>query len=332
MNDSGIVRGIQEVQLSSRPLHLAIGMFDGVHLGHQSVIGSAVHSARRSGGVAGVLTFWPHPSRLFRSEDPVLQIMDSGTKAQMLQTLGIRVVIEQPFDKEFAAIPADDFVTHLCRYLPSLAAIYVGENWRFGQGRQGDVPHLIQLAKAAGIDLVSAPRLQRNGRVISSTRIRELLVNGEMATANSLFGYTYFSEAQVQRGRQLGRTLGFPTVNMVWEPELKPRFGVYAVRVSGGEADGLPGVANYGLRPTVEDGAISPVLEVHLLGDDCPYTEGDFLKVEWETFLRPETKFAGLAELKAQVARAEADRDLARQSLERTRDLLDKLCGGEASD
>lgn len=302
MNDSGIVRGLQEVQLPSRPLHLAIGMFDGVHLGHQSVIGSAVLSARRSEGIAGVLTFWPHPSRLFCSDNPVLQIMEPAMKARMLQAYGIRVVIEQSFDKEFAAIPADNFVTHLRRYLPNLAAIYVGENWRFGQGRKGDVSHLVRLAKAAGIDLVSAPRLQKNGRAISSTRIRELLKNGEMATANSLLGYSYFSEAQVVRGRQLGRELGFPTVNMVWEPELQPRFGVYAVRVSGGEADGLPGVANYGLRPTVEDGAISPVLEVHLLGEDCPFTEDDFLKVEWETFLRPETKFAGLAELKTQVA------------------------------
>ena len=289
--------------MPSNPLHLAIGMFDGVHLGHQSVINSAVSSARRTDGLAGALTFWPHPSRLFRPESPVPQIMDPATKARVLRGLEVDVIIEQAFDLEFAAIPAENFVAHLRRFLPSLAVIYVGENWRFGKGRKGDVQQLVALAKQVGVDLVSAPRLHRNGRPISSTRIRQLLSDGEMGTANSLFGYTYFSEAAVVGGKRLGRELGFPTLNMIWTPELKPRYGVYAVRVSGEKEKDLPGVANYGLRPTVESEETVPSLEVHLLDEKCPFGEGDFLKVEWECFLRPERKFANLDELKSQIAR-----------------------------
>jgi riboflavin kinase / FMN adenylyltransferase len=278
-------------------------MFDGLHLGHQSVIGSAVHSARQSNGIAGALTFWPHPSRLFRPESPVPQIMGPDTKAALMLSLGIDLIIEQPFDQKFAAIPAESFVGHLRTCLPTLAAIYVGENWRFGRGRQGDIHLLVKLAQEAGVDLVSAARLQRNGLPISSTRIRQLLADGEISTANSLLGYTYFSEARVRPGKQLGRELGFPTLNMEWNPELKPRYGVYVVQVIGTDGEHIPGVANYGLRPTVDpvDSPPSPTLEVHLLQEQSPFTRGDPLRVEWRRFLRPERKFAGLTELKEQI-------------------------------
>ncbi|HEX2861763.1 MAG TPA: riboflavin kinase, partial [Lacunisphaera sp.] len=221
--------GIAAARLPDRPLHLAIGMFDGLHLGHQSVIEAALHSAQHSEGLAGVLTFWPHPSALFRPEAPTPLLMVPETKRAVLSRLGVDVLIEQEFSREFAAIGADEFVPWLRRHLPSLAAIYVGENWRFGRGRAGDVAKLVEEAQAAGLVVYSAPRLNHNGVPVSSSRIRELLAAGDLAAANAMLGYSYFSEGIVQRGRQLGRTIGFPTLNLAWEPPLKPRYGVYAV-------------------------------------------------------------------------------------------------------
>ncbi|MCU0792518.1 MAG: riboflavin biosynthesis protein RibF [Opitutaceae bacterium] len=285
-----------------RPLHLAIGMFDGVHLGHQAVIDSAARSARRSGGVAAVLTFDPHPSRLFRPEAPVRLIMDRPRRVAALLAQGVAGVIVQPFDAAFASIEAEDLLPHLRANLPSLHTVYVGENWRFGKGRRGDVALLVAEAKKLGLHVVSAPRINGDGEPISSTRIRALLTEGRIDAANVLLGSAYGSEGVVAGGKQLGRTLGFPTLNLPWSPDLQPRLGVYVVTVRRAEGGDAPhrAVANYGLRPTVEQ-AISPQLEVHLL-DDCPYGPGDFLRTDWLAFLRPERKFAGIDELRAQIA------------------------------
>ena len=287
--------------LPSRPLHLAIGMFDGVHLGHHAVIEAAVHSARRCGGLAAVLTFWPHPSRLFRPSDPVRLIMTPDLKNRQLARLGVDMVISQPFTTEYAGIEATEFLPRLKAALPSLTTVYVGENWRFGRGRQGDIALLISEARRHGISVVSAQRINQNGEPISSTRIRAYLEEGRMEEANALLGYTYFAEGVVAPGKQLGRRLGFPTLNIEWQPDLRPRFGVYAVLVTGVKsAKPFPAVANYGLRPTVEN-VTAPRLEVHVLGD-CPFDAGDALTVEWLNFIRPESKFANVEELRTQIA------------------------------
>jgi riboflavin kinase / FMN adenylyltransferase len=198
-------------------------------------------------------------------------------------------------------VKPEAFLPWLQRSLPHLAALYVGENFRFGCGRAGDVPMLNEMGRRQGIRIFSSPRVNLDAEPISSTRIRRLLAAGEMASANACLGYHYCAEGVVVPGRRLGHTLGFPTLNLVWAPGLKPRCGVYAVRVSGGrEKKGRPAVANFGVRPTVEDGS-EPRLEVHVLGE-CPWGEGDLLHVEWLTFLRPETKFPGLDQLRAQIA------------------------------
>ena len=299
---SGLLQfaGLDAVALPGRALHVAIGMFDGVHLGHQSVIEAAIHSARRSGGLAGVLTFWPHPSALFRPDNPTRLIMSPEMKRQMLGGLGIDFIIEQNFTREYAQTEAHAFVGFLKRALPNLAAIYVGENWRFGRGRVGDVALLIEEGRKAGISVFSAPRLNHNGAPISSSRIRDLLVEGRIAEANALLGYTYASTGVVATGRQLGRTLGFPTLNLAWEPELRPKLGVYVVKVANAAGKISEGVANYGLRPTVVQ-TIVPVLEVHLLGPVVA-TYGDAVRVDWLNFIRPEMKFGGVEQLRAQIA------------------------------
>jgi riboflavin kinase/FMN adenylyltransferase len=294
--------GIDRAVLSSKPLHLAIGIFDGVHLGHRAVIEAAVQSARRSRGQAAVLTFAPHPSVLFRPEQPTRMLMDRPAKARLLGNLGIESVITQPFTPEFAQITAEDFVPLLKRHLPKLVALYVGENWRFGRGRGGDISLLVTEGKRHGLSVFSAPRVNLNGEAISSSRIRAAVEGGEIAAANMMLGYVYFAEGIVMPGKRLGRTLGFPTLNLAWSPDLRPRFGVYAVRVFGAKTSApLRGVANYGLRPTVEN-TDEPRLEIHVL-DDCPFDVGDEITVEWLHFLRPEKKFSGVEELRGQIAK-----------------------------
>ncbi len=307
---SGLLQyaGLEQARPPDAPLHLAIGMFDGVHLGHQSVIEASVHSARRSGGQAGVLTFWPHPSALFRPENPTRLMMPVAMKRAVLARLGVNVVIEQNFSAEFAAIEAGEFVALLRRHLPQLAAIYVGENWRFGRGRKGDVSMLVEDARQAGMTVFSAPRLNYNGAPISSSRVREHLAAGDMTEVNAMLGYSYFTAGVVERGRQLGRTIGFPTLNIAWEPEARPAYGVYAVEVPMGLKKPLRGVANYGLRPTVEQ-TMRPLLEVHLL-EPSSLTYGDKLTVQWLQFLRPENKFGSMEELRQQI---EKDRGNARR-------------------
>jgi len=293
--------GLDQVALSRLPLHLAIGMFDGVHLGHRAVIDMAVQSARREGGIAAVLTFWPHPSALFRPENPTRLIIDGETKVRLLALAGVDAVIMQHFTKELASVAAEDFLPYLKRFLPILKTVYVGENWRFGRGRRGDIHTLLAEAQKNGLVVMSLARINENGQPISSTRIRSCLEKGAIDEANQLLGYTYFAEGTVQPGKHLGRKLGFPTLNLAWEPELRPRLGVYAVQVSGEKAGGVfNAVANYGLRPTVEQ-STQPRLEIHLLGD-CPFGEGDEIKVNWLSFLRPEKKFAGVEQLKLQIA------------------------------
>ena len=294
--------GLENAALPARPLQLAIGMFDGVHRGHRAVVASAVTAARRTAGLAGVLTFWPHPSIFFRAASPTRLIMSPADKVRALAALGIEAIITLKFSEDLARLPAEEFLPYLQRHLPRLAGVHVGDNWRFGRGRTGDSALLVREGARLGLTVVSVPRIELAGAPVSSTRIRELLQTGEISRANEMLGAPYAAHGPVIPGRQLGRKLGFPTLNLAWTPDLQPRYGVYAVKVSGAKAAAaLPGVANFGLRPTVESVA-EPRLEVHILGD-CPFATGDEVKVEWLRFIRPEKKFAGVEELRAQIGR-----------------------------
>lgn len=306
--DVRVFENLSGIAAFGRPVHLAVGMFDGVHRGHRAVLEAALRGAASSDGVSGALTFWPHPSRLLRPDKPERMILDLESRRRVLAQTGISFIVEQNFDREFAAIEADQFVPFVKRWIPRLATIYVGENWHFGRGRKGDVTLLTRLARAEAVDVVRIERLQHHGEPISSTRIRELVARGEMGEVYELLGFPYFATGIVVPGQRLGRTIGFPTLNLAWEPDLRPALGVYAVRVgpADGEARQL-GVANYGVRPTV-DGTGAPVLEVHVMAA-CPYHAGDRLLVELLRHLRPERKFSSVGDLRAQIVR---DRDAAR--------------------
>jgi len=310
VNPGGVLHGLAAAgSLPPGPLAVAIGVFDGVHRGHRAVVGAAVAWAGRTGGRAVALTFDPHPSRLFRPTDPVRLILPLASRARALLSLGVDGVIVEPFSAEFAALEAEEFLPRLKAALPGLGAVAVGENWRFGRGRRGDAPLLIAQGRALGVEVTVAASVSDRDERVSSTRIRALLEAGDVEGANALLGAPYCSDGVVAPGKQLGRTIGFPTLNLAWDPELRPRLGVYAVRVrraggSKGEAP-LPAVANYGLRPTVEQATV-PRLEVHLLGA-CPVSAGAALEVEWLRFLRGEQRFPDVAALRAQIERDRAE-------------------------
>jgi riboflavin kinase / FMN adenylyltransferase len=298
---------LDRVVLPGTPVHLAIGIFDGVHRGHRKVIGSALAGARADGGLAGVLTFWPHPATVLRPEPATPLVLTREHKRSLLERLGIDFFVEHPFTPEFATTSARSFVTQLKRALPQLRQVYVGENFRFGREREGDVAAFTAAAREEDFVVRAEPRLQDGGETISSSRLRALLAEGEVEAAQRLLGYTYHVVGRVEQGRQLGRTLGFPTLNVRWVPNLRPRYGVYAVRVGARADTAVPAVANFGVRPTVDGTTGEPQLEVHVLGNTALHY-GDTITVWWLKFLRPEIRFSGLDALRAQV---EIDREQA---------------------
>lgn len=283
-------------------VHLAIGMFDGLHLGHRSVIESAQEAARESGGVCGALTFWPHPSRLFRPDDPARMILSPELKRIELGKLGLDFIVEEPFTRAFAGIEAERFLAYLQAEVPALKSVHAGENWRFGRGRVGDMGSLARQGEALGIAVKAIDCLESGDSRVSSTRIRSLLTTGEIEEANALLGYDYYSIGTVTQGKRMGRTIDAPTLNLPFEGDLKPAYGVYAVSVSDVSLKKqYRAVANFGLRPTVEM-TTKPLLEAFLL-DSCPFDYGHRLKVVWHRFLRQEQKFSGVDELKRQIAK-----------------------------
>jgi riboflavin kinase/FMN adenylyltransferase len=283
---------------------LALGMFDGVHRGHCAVLDLARLQAEKFSGTTAALTFPRHPATLLRpgKEPPLL--MSAKDKAGQLLASGVSAVIMQPFDEELAEIPADQFVSYLVGLVPFLRSLCVGKNFRFGKGRTGDFQALTEYGSRAGIEVAVAQSLILEDLPVSSSRIRKALEAGEMHRVTGMLGRKYLVTGSVSAGKALGRTIGFPTLNLRWCPEAKPAFGVYAgwaeEKTTGQR---IPALANYGLRPTVEEGAEHPLLEVHCLEtpDMLIWKEGASLTMELAVRLRPEKKFSGMDELTAQI-------------------------------
>ncbi len=287
-----------------------MGVFDGVHLGHQAVIQGAVEAARAGGGLAGLLTFDPHPIRVIAPEKaPSALLATLDHKAQIVSSLGVDLFIPLHFDAAFAAMEAGDFIKRLTA--AAVRTIAVGEDWRFGHHRSGDVELLKGQAASQGFRLVAVPPLMFEGDRISSTRIRQAIRDGNLNGASRMLGRPYSVSGTVVPGDQLGRTLGFPTANLpVGDVQLPPG-GVWAVSISDDRGGSWGGVANLGTRPTV--GAGGPVrFEVHLFGFSGDLY-GQSLEVRFEKHLRPERKFPSLEDLKIQIQK---DADAAREVLE----------------
>lgn len=283
---------------------LALGMFDGVHRGHKVVLNHALVEAARFSGTTSALTFPKHPAALLRpGKEPPL-IMAPQEKAESLFDSAMSSVIMQPFDKELSGIPADLFIPFLKKRIPMLCSICVGENFRFGKNRVGDSQSLIAYGEADGVEVKVAESLILGDHPISSSRIRDALSEGDIEQVNHMLGRNYHVSGKVISGKALGRTIGFPTLNLSWVPEAKPAYGVYAgwaqERRSGQK---IPSIANYGIRPTLNEKTKLPLLEIHCLEtpDSSVWQSGSVLSMELCTKIRREMKFTCIEELKLQI-------------------------------
>lgn len=282
-------------------LHLAIGVFDGVHRGHQQVIGSACEAARMDGGVAVVVTFEPHPIRVLAPARAPRMLASIDHKWRILSRLGVKDLVVVEFDAEFAQCPAEEFVAQLLAAGQGrIRSIAVGEDWRFGAKARGDLALLTEVAARQRVVVRGVARVESGGERISSTRIRAAILDGHLELASRLLGRPYTVLGTVISGRQLGRELGFPTANLRVHSEQLPPSGVYVARVELPDGQRLGGVANLGLRPTVEGGETQRRLEVHLF-DFAGDLYGQDLEVEFVGWLRGERKFGNLEELTSQI-------------------------------
>lgn len=289
---------------SQKQVCLAVGMFDGVHRGHLSVLQLAIEEAESFSGSSVALTFPRHPASFLRpgKEPPLL--MCSSDKAQNLLFAGMDAVIMQPFGQLLSSLNSSEFLPFLKKYIPLLNSICVGENFRFGKNRRGNALALKEMGQAHGVQVRVAESLVLDDFPVSSSRIRQALVEGAIVEANQMLGRTYKVVGEVISGKALGRSLGFPTLNIEWNPQAKPAFGVYAGMVkekkSGTE---MPAVANYGKCPTVQKQTEVPLLEIHCLQqpDVSIWKKGALLEMQLSTFIRAEKKFADVEELSAQI-------------------------------
>lgn len=287
----------ESLQQCTQPLHLALGVFDGVHVGHRAVIQAAQDCAHQQGGSCGVVTFDPHPIRLLAPERAPRQLLASlDHKARLLQRMNMDFLLALSFDVALAALSAEEFIALLQR-VGTIASIAVGEDWRFGKGRQGDVAFLRRIGEIHGFVINAVPPVMHEGERISSTRIRQSIRDGALANAAAMLGRPYGIEGEVVKGQQLGRTIGFPTANLALGEEQLPPDGVWAVRIAQ-DTDAWTGVANLGYRPTVD--GTKRVFEVHLF-DAKPELYGKTLEVEFVSYLREERKFSDIDALRAQI-------------------------------
>jgi len=292
-----IVEDWRELPEALRGAAVALGNFDGVHLGHAHVL-RAVHAARPGARLA-VLTFEPHPRELFRPDDPAFRLTLSAERAEALAALNVQIVYELPFDRAFSLLSAEAFVDDVLHRGVGAAHLACGPDFAFGHRRGGDVGFLAARAEALGIGLTIVPPLADAQGTISSTRIRRLLQDGYPERAAAELGRPWAVRGPVTHGEKRGRTIGFPTANVPLGRHLEPARGVYAVRARLADGRTVSGVANIGRRPTVNEGTESR-LEAHLF-DYNGDLYGQEVAVALHAFLRAECKFGSFDELRAQI-------------------------------
>jgi riboflavin kinase/FMN adenylyltransferase len=275
---------------------IALGNFDGVHLGHAAVL-RAAHAARPDRPLA-VLTFEPHPREFFRPQDPPFRLTLAAEKAAALAALGVGILYELPFDSAFSHLTAEQFVADVLHNGLGAANLACGADFAFGHRRGGDILLLTARAEALGIGLTIVPPVTDVQGPISSTRIRRLLQDGYPERAAGLLGRPYAIRGEVMHGDARGRTIGFPTANIYLKQHLEPARGVYAVTAQLPDGQAVKGVANIGLRPTV--GGAESRLEAHLF-DFAGDLYGAELTVALRFFLREEKKFESFDALKSQI-------------------------------
>lgn len=284
----------------AKPTVLTLGVFDGLHLGHQAIMAKVVESAHATKSVATAITFDPHPRAVLHPESapPLLQTLDQ--RLANLELLGIKQAIVVKFDKDFASQPAEDFLRHVVHDRLHAKEVYLGKGFAFGKGRGGNIEMLRKMSKALGFVADEVDEVQLRGMRISSSRIRALLAEGRVNLARRMLGRPYGVEGIVIRGDRRGREIGFPTANLKPHNRVIPKFGVYATATL---IDGVwrRSVTNIGVRPTFGE-QFEPSIEAHVLDFEADIY-GDALRVRFLHHIRDERKFNGVDELVAQIRR-----------------------------
>lgn len=288
----------RDLPQDARGATVALGNFDGVHLGHASVI-RAAHAARPDAPLT-VLTFEPHPREVFRPDDPPFRLTLSAERADALAALGVDLLYELPFNHEFSLMTAEDFVGEVLHKGFGVRHLVSGQDFAFGHRRGGNTSFLADRAEALGMGVTLVPPVTDSQGPLSSTRIRRALQDGYPERATAELGRPWAIRGIVSHGDKRGRTIGFPTANVSLGRHLEPARGVYAVTIRLADGSVHKGVSNIGRRPTVNAGTESR-LEVNLF-DFNQDIYGTDITVALHTYIRPEIKFSGLDALKAQIA------------------------------
>ncbi len=288
----------QDLPADARGATVALGNFDGVHRGHAAVI-RAAHAARPKATLA-VLTFEPHPREYFRPDDRPFRLTLSAERAEALEALGVTLMFELRFDRAFSLMPAEDFVSAILHRGLGARHLVCGPDFAFGHRRGGGTAFLAKRAEAMGMGLTLVPLLADEGGPISATRIRRVLQDGYPERATADLGRAWSIRGVVAHGDERGRTIGFPTANVALGGHLEPARGVYAVMVRLPDGSWRKGVANIGVRPTVNEGPESR-LEAHIF-DFAGDLYGAEIAVALHHYIREERRFSGLDALKARIA------------------------------
>ena len=294
-----IIRSIPELSRLPGPLFLAIGVFDGMHLGHQAVISTSAEHARSVNGTPVVVTFDPHPEKVLRPQAAPHLLTATQHKIGLIRDLGVGHLLIIAFDKQFAATEPEDFVKQLVKHSKPLREICVGHEWSFGKNRRGNLGLLKKLGAQFDFEVVGIPPVTMNGELVSSTAIRHAVQTCDLRKAAVMLGREYTILGTVVRGDDLGKKIGFPTANLSAHNEQFPPNGVYFAQAM---LDGViyPGVLNLGYRPTVSSEK-DRVLEIHLFDFDRDIYGSD-LEVHFVRYLRPEKKFESVDMLARQIA------------------------------
>ncbi|MGI9413388.1 MAG: bifunctional riboflavin kinase/FAD synthetase [Hyphomicrobiales bacterium] len=299
-----IVTGDERVADDHRGAVVAIGNFDGIHRGHQVVLSSVVERARARGSAAGLITFAPHPRTFFAPHNPVFKITPVGLKSRLIRALGLDFMAVLDFNYELAALSPERFVAEVLVDRLGAAHVVTGADFRFGKARSGDIDTLRQLGARHGFEVTAIDQVgdpEGDLPYYSSTSVRQALLHGNPRAAAEILGYWWTVLGEVVRGDQRGRTIGFPTINIIMDENGAPRLGIYAVRVRAGDGCGSEiwrGAGYIGRRPTFDKDEV--VLEVFLF-DHTGELYGRTLMVEFIEFVRGDHKFDTVEELKRQM-------------------------------
>lgn len=294
-----LIRCLHNLRLEHQECVATIGNFDGVHRGHQAVFAKLIAEAREKQVPATVITFEPQPLEYFAPDKAPARLTRLREKLKAIEDAGIDQVLLLEFGPQLAEMSAEDFVTKILIDGLGVKHLYVGDDFRFGKGRSGDVALLRTMGDKAGFTVDFLPTVALEGERISSTRIRSALSQGDLATANECLGRSYRICGRISHGDKRGRTIGFPTANINLHRRVSPLQGVYAVKVFGIDDQPLFGVANIGTRPTVE-GDPRYLLEVHLF-EFSREIYGSHVEVEFVKRIREEKKFDSFEQLRHQI-------------------------------